>query len=80
LRLDQDQVNEQYNKVMLDILVGEAFAPWTLRESHAFAENLVIGFAVCSIECADRIATLNADGHLSRVSLPSARVLFVSMA
>jgi hypothetical protein len=65
---------------MLDVLVGKAFAPWTLRESHAFAESLVIGFAVRSIQCADGIATLNADWHFSRILLPFARVVFVLMA
>jgi hypothetical protein len=80
LRLDQDQIDEQHDKVMLDILVGKAFAPWALRESHAFAECLVIGFAVCGIECADRIATLDADWHLSWFCLPFARLLFVLMA
>jgi hypothetical protein len=65
---------------MLDILVGEAFAPWALCESHAFTESLVIGFAVRGIECADRIATLDADWHLSWFFLSSARLLFVLMA
>jgi hypothetical protein len=80
LRLDQDQINEQHDKVMLDILVGKAFAPWALRESYAFAESLVIGFAVRGIKCADRIATLDADWHLSWIFVLSARLLFVLMA
>ena len=48
---------------MLDVFVGEAFAAWTLCEPHAFAESLVVGFAVCGIECTDWIPTLDADWH-----------------
>jgi hypothetical protein len=65
---------------MLDILVGKAFAPWTLRESYAFSESLIIGFAVRGIECADRIATFNADWHFNWILLPFKRVVFVLMA
>jgi hypothetical protein len=31
LRLDQDKVDEQNNKVMFDVFVGEAFASRALR-------------------------------------------------
>ena len=48
---------------MLDILVGEAFAAWTLGQPHTFAERLVIGLAVCCVERADRIPAFNAYRH-----------------
>lgn len=67
LWLDQHQINEQHDEIMLDIFVGEAFAAWTLRETHTFAESLVIGFAVCSIKCADWVATLDADRHCASI-------------
>lgn len=35
---------------MLDIFVGKALAPRTLRQTHAFAQRLVIGFAVRRIQ------------------------------
>ena len=37
LWLDEDQINEEHNKVMLYIFVGEALASRTLREPHTFA-------------------------------------------
>lgn len=61
--LDQHQIDEKHDEVMLDIFVGEAFAAWALCETHAFAESLVVGFAVGSIKCADWIATLDTDWH-----------------
>jgi hypothetical protein len=48
---------------MLDILVGEAFAAWTLGQPYTFAECLVIGLAVGCVECADRIPTFDTDWH-----------------
>jgi hypothetical protein len=63
LRLDQDQIDEEDDKIMLDILVGEAFAAWTLGQPYAFAESLVIGFAVGGVKCADRIPTFDAYRH-----------------
>jgi hypothetical protein len=37
LRFDQDQVNEENNKIMLDIFVCEAFASRALSQSDALA-------------------------------------------
>ena len=48
---------------MLDILVRKAFAAWALGQPYALAESLVIGFAVCGVECADRIPTFDAYRH-----------------
>jgi len=54
LWLDQNQINKEHDKVMLDVLVGEAFASRTLRESDPLSESTVIGFAVRGVECVDR--------------------------
>ena len=48
---------------MLDILVGEAFATRTLREPNPFSESFVVGLAVGSIQCTDRVPTFNAYRH-----------------
>lgn len=48
---------------MLDILVREAFTARTLGQTHAFAERLVIGLAVCCVERADGIATFDTYRH-----------------
>jgi len=50
LRFDQDQINKQHNKVMLDVFVGESFAPRTLRQANALAQSLVVRFAVGGVE------------------------------
>jgi hypothetical protein len=69
LWLDQHQVDEQHDEIMLHIFVGEAFAAWTLCETHTFTESLVIGFAVCGVERTDWIATLDTDWHVASVGL-----------
>ena len=63
LWLDQHQIDEQYDKIMLDVFVGEAFAAWTLCEPHTFAESLVVSFAVCGIQRTDWVPTLDTDWH-----------------
>jgi hypothetical protein len=65
LRLYKNQINEQNHKIMLDVFVGEAFASWTLRETDAFSQRLVVGFAVSGVEIGNRVAALDADGHPS---------------
>ena len=57
LRLDQNQIDEQHDHVMLDILVGEALAPRALRQSHAFAQSTIVGFAVGRVEGCDVLTT-----------------------
>lgn len=63
LRLDQDQVNEQHNKVVLDVLVGELLAARTLCQAHTLAQCAVVGFRVLGVQCFDGVAALYADGH-----------------
>ena len=63
LRLDQDQIDEEDDKVMLDVLVREAFTTRTLGQTHAFAECLVIGFAVGRIKRADGVPAFDAYRH-----------------
>lgn len=48
---------------MLNVFVCEALTARTLREPDAFAKCLVVGFAVCCVQCRDWIAALNADRH-----------------
>lgn len=55
LRLDQNQVDEEHHKIMLDVFVGKSLASGTLRETHALAERAVIGLAVACVERLDRI-------------------------
>lgn len=71
LWLNQHQVDEQHDEIMLDVFVGEAFAAWTLRETHTFAESLVVGFAVCGIKRTDWIATLDTDWHCKYLACSS---------
>jgi len=63
LRLDQDEIDKEDDKVMLDIFVREAFTARTLGQTHAFAECFVIGFAVCCVERADGIPTFDTNRH-----------------
>jgi hypothetical protein len=46
LRLDQDQVDEQDYKVVLNIFVGESFAARALRQTHPLPKRAIIGLAV----------------------------------
>jgi hypothetical protein len=46
LRLYENQVDEHDDKVMLDVFVGEALAPWALCETDALAERAVVCFAI----------------------------------
>lgn len=48
---------------MFDIFVREALTTRTLRQTDSFSESLVIGFAVCRVEIADRIPAFDANGH-----------------
>jgi hypothetical protein len=49
LRLDQDQVDEEDDKVMFDVFVGEAVALRTLGQAHALAQGAVVGLAVLGV-------------------------------
>lgn len=53
LRLDQDEIDEQDDKVVLDVFVGKFLAVGALREADAFAEGAVVGFGVGGVEGAD---------------------------
>lgn len=63
LRLDQDQINEQHDKVMLDVLVREALATRALRQAHALAKGVVVRLAVRCVEMRDRVRAFDANGH-----------------
>ena len=49
LRFDEDQINEDNHIIVLDIFVGKALAPWTLCQSHPFAERPIVSLAVCRV-------------------------------
>ena len=34
---------------MLNILVGELLAAWTLRQAHAFSQRTIIGFGILGV-------------------------------
>lgn len=63
LRLDQDQVNEQDHKVMLNIFVGESFAIGALRQAYPFTKRTIIRLAVNSVEVFDGSAAGDAYRH-----------------
>lgn len=63
LWFDQDQVDEDHDKVIFDVFVGEALAARALRQSHAFALGSVIGTTIRAIQVRDRIGAFDADGH-----------------
>lgn len=70
LRLDQDKIDEQHDKIMLDIFICEALAARTLCQAHTFAERAIIGFAVRSVELVHTVAAFNAKWHRADASLP----------
>lgn len=63
LRLDQDEVDEQHDKIMLDVFVSEPLASWTLCQPDALSQGAIVGFAVGSVERPQRISALNAYRH-----------------
>jgi hypothetical protein len=75
LRLDQDKINEYHDKVMLNVLVGEAFAARALRQTHAFAKGPIICATVGAVQVRDRIRAFDADGHRQSMPMMSSRLL-----
>ena len=61
LRLDQDHVDKEHDKVVLDVFVGKALAARTLCQTDAPAERTVVGAAVGGVERADGEGALDAD-------------------
>lgn len=61
LRLDQDEVDEQHDKVVLDVLVAEAPAVLADRQPDVVAARLVA--AALAPERLDGVSALNADRH-----------------
>lgn len=55
LRLDEHQVDEDHDKVVFNVFIGEALAPRTLGQSHAFALGAVIGTTVGAVQVRDRV-------------------------
>lgn len=53
LRLDQNQIDKQHNKIVLDILVGEPLAVRALGQADPFAQGAVIGLAVDRVQVLD---------------------------
>jgi hypothetical protein len=55
LRLYEHEVDKDYDKVVLDIFVGESLAARTLRQPDAFALGAVIGTTVGAVQVRDRV-------------------------
>lgn len=64
LRLDEDQVDEQHDKVMLDVLVAEAAAVAADGQADVMASGFVAGAR--APESAHWVAAFDADGHFGR--------------
>lgn len=64
LGLDQDQVNEEDHKVMLDIFIRKPLTLRTLCQAHTLAQRLVISFAVCCIQVAHGKPAFDTYRHL----------------
>ena len=65
LRLNQDEINEQDHKVVLDIFVREPLATRTLRQTHTLAQRAVVGLAVGRVQVRELVAALYTDWHCS---------------
>jgi hypothetical protein len=63
LRLDQHQINKQYNVVMLYVFIAEASAVLADGEADSMAAGSVICTGVFGVEGLDGIATFYADWH-----------------
>lgn len=64
LRLDQNQVDKQNHKVILDVFIGEALAPRALRQAYTFPQGSIIGAAVRAIQMRNWVGALDADRHV----------------
>ena len=63
LRLNQHEIDEQHDKVVLDIFVGELVALRALRQPYAFAERPVVRLGVLRVQCLHRVPAFDAYGH-----------------
>jgi hypothetical protein len=61
LRLNQHQINKQHDKVMLNILVGEALAARTLREADPAPQGPIVGGGVGRVERLHGVRAFYAD-------------------
>lgn len=61
LGLNEDEVDEEDDKVMLDVFVGEAAA--VLADGEAHAVVFVVGAGVLRVQRLDGVAAFDADGH-----------------
>lgn len=64
LRLDQNQVDKQNHKVILDVFIGKALAPRALRQAYAFSQGSIVGAAVRAIQMRNWVGALDADRHV----------------
>jgi hypothetical protein len=65
LRLNQHQVDEQHDKVMLDVLVGKSLASRALGQAHAFPKRPIVGIAEFLVEGRYGMPAFNANRHFS---------------
>lgn len=64
LRFDQDQVDEDNHKIMLDIFVAELPAVLAYCQAHAVAAGIFVGALIFGVECFDWKSALYTDWHL----------------
>lgn len=65
LWLNQDEVNKEHDKVMLDVFVGEPLAPRALRQSHTLSKSAIVSFAVRGVKGVDWKSAFNAYRHFT---------------
>lgn len=63
LWFDQDQIDEQDNKIMLDIFVCKTLASRALCQADALSQSTIIGLTVCRVQAAYGVPTLDTNGH-----------------
>lgn len=63
LRLDENQVDKEHDKVMLDVLVAEAPALAAHRQPDVVAARLVARARVLRPQRLDRVPALDANRH-----------------
>lgn len=66
LRFDQDEINEENDKVVLDIFVGESLAARALCQSDSLSQGSIVSFAVGRVEMLNWSTAADAYWHHPR--------------
>jgi hypothetical protein len=59
----QHEIDEEDDKVMFDVFVGEVVAGGAVGEAYALSESAVVGFGVGGVEDGDGVAAVDAYWH-----------------